>query len=45
MGGRHLGAAWLENGYLYVGVRYAAGRCFFGEQRDGGCSVDESCGF
>ncbi len=45
MGGRDLGAAWLENSDLHVGVRCAAGGCFLGEQRDGDCGVDESFGF
>ncbi len=36
MGGHDLGAAWLENSDLHVGVRCAAGGCFLGEQRDGG---------
>ena len=45
MGGRHLGATWLENDYLHVGVCCAAGGCFRGEQRDRGCGVDKSCGF
>ena len=45
MGGRHLGAAWLENGYLHIGVCCAPGRGFLDEQHDGGCGVDESCGF
>ena len=42
MSGRHLEAAWLENSYLNVVAFCDAGGCFLGEQRAGGCGVDEN---